>query len=457
MDDVHKNDPIINAELYSSAPAWNPQIRNLVILGFAALLLVLAFVFRTVLPLALTTVVIAYLLHPVTNFFTTYVTRGRRGWAVLLTFVLIIVIILLLLFILIPPLIEQSVNGIASLINIITTLITEPIIFDESNALITDSVTAEPIAITEYISTLLRDQGFNTVDEWLMSVSQDLTLDRETIQQIFNVSGNITSNLLGSIFSLAGTAVGTLFSGLFFVTILAMLLGGGNRLTETVINSAPDGYHKDMRKLLVSLGDVWNDYVRGNFILGSIMGVAMWIFATLLGLPNPLFLAFVAFSMEFVPNIGPTITMAIAAVLALANGSTTFTEMNHLTVAIIVIVVWVVMQQIEAIVLVPRIVGESLKLHPIIVILAVIWGGSFGGIIGIIIAPPLVASIRVILHYIYGRLTGRTSFSEESVRVVERVNDLIEEAEILDQIMEETGKAIDGLAVADTPIDEEPS
>ncbi|MEL6151960.1 MAG: hypothetical protein AAFR56_20185, partial [Chloroflexota bacterium] len=54
--------------------------------------------------------------------------------------------------------------------------------------------------------------------------------------------------------------------------------------------------------------------------------------------------------------------------------------------------------------------GDSLRLHPIIVILAVLWGAAIGGVVGIIIAGPIVATLRLVLQYIYGRLTGRPAF-----------------------------------------------
>lgn len=54
--------------------------------------------------------------------------------------------------------------------------------------------------------------------------------------------------------------------------------------------------------------------------------------------------------------------------------------------------------------------GRSLHLHPVIVIAAIIWGASFGGIIGVIIAAPIIATLRILGQYIYGRLTGRAAF-----------------------------------------------
>ncbi|MEO1289450.1 MAG: AI-2E family transporter, partial [Chloroflexota bacterium] len=378
--------------------------------GFALLLVILGVVFWSVIPFALTTVVIAYLLDPLVDTFDR-MTGHRRGWSILLTFVFIIMVVALVLAFIVPPLIEQTISATQSLYNSAVTLVTEPY---EALPIITDPETEEVIALSDYISILLQEQGFTTVNEWIIETGRNLNLDRDTILQFLNIGGDVTTSILGSIFGLAGSALGFVFSSLFFITILAQLLNDGDAITDVLIRIVPDGYHDDARQLMRDLGGVWNAYVRGNFVLGLIMGFAMWILATVLGLPNPLFLAFIAFAVEFIPNIGPLIAMTVAVALALVGGSATFPNANPLIIAAIVAVIWMIMQQLESVVLVPRIVGESLQLHPSVVILSVIWGGSLGGLIGIIIAPPLVASIRIILQYIYGRLTGRPAFMTHS-------------------------------------------
>ncbi|GAB5492952.1 MAG: AI-2E family transporter [Phototrophicaceae bacterium] len=394
---------------HSTAPAWDERTSLFIGIGFAILLVVLGVLFWSIIPFALATSVIAYLMFPITGFVEKHITRGRRGIAIALTFLMIIVLIVLVFVMLLPPLIEQSISSIISLYNGLIQLITTPY---TDIPIFRDPETEEIIALTDYISNILREQGFTTVNEWIVSTSRNVNLDRETIMQIFNISGDVTTSIVGSVFTIAGSALGILFSSLFFISILAMLLAGGDSIAKTLVNVAPDGYQDDTKRLLGDLGGVWDGYVRGNFTLGLIMGFAMWLIAIVFGLPNPLFLAFVAFSMEFIPNIGPTISMIAVVAVALISGSSTFAGLNNVTIAGLIVVIWIIMQQLEAIILVPRIVGENLRLHPVIVVMSVIWGAGFGGLVGVIIAPPLVASIRIILQYIYGRLTNRPAFVE---------------------------------------------
>jgi len=114
--------------------------------------------------------------------------------------------------------------------------------------------------------------------------------------------------------------------------------------------------------------------------------------------------------MEFVPNVGPVMSWSVLVSLAVGGGSSNFPELSRLWVGLLAAGYGLLLLQLEGLFLVPRILGNSLSLHPVLVILAVLWGAAVGGIIGVVIAPPLVASIRVVLHYIYGRLTNRTAF-----------------------------------------------
>lgn len=411
MSNIPENTPTPEPDVYSTAPPWDDRTSAVIAIGFAGLLVVLGVTFWPIIPFGLSTAIIAYLLTPATNSLQKYLTFGRRGWAVLFTFVLIFIVITVVIVAIVPPLIEQTISGIASMWDTSVNFVREPVFLEADEPLLTDPTTGEAIAIWDYINILLREQGFDTVNEWLVATSQDITLNQETIQQFFSVGGGLTTGVLGSVYSIAGSTISLLLSALFFITILGSLLAGGPTIMQNMIAMVPDGYDHDARRLLADLGGVWDGYIRGNITLGLVMGFAMWLIAVVLGLPTPLFLASVAFATEFIPNIGPMIALVIAATVALAGGSSTFVAMNHLAVTGIVALAWFVMQQLEALVLVPRIVGSNLKLHPVIVILSVIWGGSIGGLAGVIVAPPLVASTRIIIHYIYGRLTGRTAFS----------------------------------------------
>lgn len=403
----------ITSGSHSTAPPWDVQTMPIVAVAFGLLVIALVFVVRTIIPFMLTVMVFSYLLTPIVDLFDRWITRGKRGLAVLLTYLLIVVVILTVLLMIFPPLISQTISGIVSVWETVTGLVREPIMLTEETAMLANPETGAPVSILDFINLQLEEQGFGSIDEFLTS-PEAISIERETLNQFFTVGGGLTSSLLGSVFTIAGSTIAILLNFVFFVTATSFLLSNGRSMLSNVINVVPDGYQGDVRRLLVELGGVWHAYVRGNITLGVIMGGVMYVIAIVFGLPNPLFLGLVAGLVELIPNIGPTIALIVAVTLTLVSGSTTFPELNPLVVAGLVTVIWMVMQNIESTVLVPRIVGGNLKLHPVVVILAIIWGGSFGGLLGVVIAPPLIASARIILHYLYGRLTGRTSFDDSS-------------------------------------------
>ena len=140
-------------------------------------------------PFALATSIVAYLLNPITNFFDKRVTFGRRGWSILLTFLLIVVVVFLVFVMIVPPLVEQSINSIQQLYNEQVVLVTEPY---EPIPVIRHPDTDELIALSDYINILLEQQGFEVSQEWFLEMGRTLNIDRDTIMQIFNIGGNVT-------------------------------------------------------------------------------------------------------------------------------------------------------------------------------------------------------------------------------------------------------------------------
>jgi predicted PurR-regulated permease PerM len=188
------------------------------------------------------------------------------------------------------------------------------------------------------------------------------------------------------------------------------LMRDGHTFVHRLVEFTPTTYRNDVRRILYELAQVWSAYLHGQIILGLVMGTVVFTVATLLGVPNPFILGTLSGLLEFIPNIGPALALIPAALLALSSQSSTLPFLSGLPFAIVVIVVWTALQNIEAIFLVPRIVGGRLNLHPFIVIIAIIGGASLVGALGIILAAPMVASARVLLQYIYGKLTDQNMF-----------------------------------------------
>jgi predicted PurR-regulated permease PerM len=149
--------------------------------------------------------------------------------------------------------------------------------------------------------------------------------------------------------------------------------------------------------------DAWNEiesrlglWVRGQLTLMATIGVATGIAYSLIGLPAALLLALIAALMEVVPIVGPL----LGAVPAVLIATTISTE-----TALITLGVYLLLQIIEGNVLVPIVMRNSVGLSPFLVLLSLLVGGTAGGILGAIVAVPIVAGITVVLERLQDRDT----------------------------------------------------
>lgn len=147
--------------------------------------------------------------------------------------------------------------------------------------------------------------------------------------------------------------------------------------------------------------DAWNEiesrlglWVRGQLVLMATIGVATGIAYTVIGLPAALLLALIAALMEVIPIVGPL----LGAIPAFLVATTISTEVALLTMGI-----YLLLQIIEGNVLVPIVMRNSVGLSPFLVLLSLLLGGTAGGILGAIVAVPIVAGITVVLERLQDR------------------------------------------------------
>jgi predicted PurR-regulated permease PerM len=221
------------------------------------------------------------------------------------------------------------------------------------------------------------------------------------------------------VLSLADSAPGFLGGALSFViavffslAMLFYLMRDGPRFAAYMVGAVPESYQGDARLLLHELGLIWNAYLRGQILLCLAVGMATYVAALILGLPQPLLLALVAGFLEFIPNLGPALAQIPALLFALTTDSATLPGLTAgLPYAAVVSVAYMSIQQLEAMFLVPRILGHSLDLHPFVVLVAILIGASLGGVLGIVLAAPSVATLRLLGRYLRGKLLDEELFA----------------------------------------------
>ncbi|MGB7338624.1 MAG: AI-2E family transporter [Phototrophicaceae bacterium] len=393
------------------SPEWSLHTkRTVALIGFLFFVAMVWFI-RGILPIVIVSVLIAFILNPIVTVLTRRVLiapnndGARRGIAALITFLMAVITIIILFLVIIPDLVDEIASFgrqiptfVQQFETEIETFLEQPITFGDE----TFQIEGEPFIPLDRIEEIT---GSRDISALLLLDQIDLTAAAETFI-------GSARNLSGPAFSFVGGAFNTLINMIFLVMMTFYLLKDGGNFIKMTIKIAPEAYQADATRLFEELGHVWNAYLRGQLILSFVMGSSVYIAATLLGLPNAAILGLLAGVLEFIPNLGPLIALIPAALLALISQSTTIPALSGVSFMFTVIFVWTMLQNIEAVVLVPRIMGDSLDLHPFIVILAVLGGAALGGALGIILAAPFVASGRVITYYVYGKLTDTEPFRE---------------------------------------------
>ncbi len=210
--------------------------------------------------------------------------------------------------------------------------------------------------------------------------------------------------------------LGRVFSGLFAfsLTILCSiyLCYGIEGYLKSLSNLLPTVHRPELTELGRRLRDIWNDYFRGQLNLGIIIGLLTWITGTLIGLPGAFALGVIAGVLEILPGIGPFLAAVPAVIMALVQGSDVL-SVSNLTFMLIVLAQYIIIQQLENNLIVPKILGEAVELDPLVVMVGVIVGAGVGGILGALIAAPTIASWRTIILYTYAKILGEDPFPPE--------------------------------------------
>jgi predicted PurR-regulated permease PerM len=210
-----------------------------------------------------------------------------------------------------------------------------------------------------------------------------------------------------SLLPVARTIAGTLTSvfGFLIVPVWAFyILKDRERLVASFDRALPAAWREDTWAILRIVNRVFGRWLRGQLILGVVVGVATFLGLLVLGyvvddrfLQFGILLAVVAGLFELLPIIGPILSAIPAILIALTISP---------TAVLAVIVLYTLVQQVENNVLVPKIQGDAIELHPSVVIFALVIGGAIGGLLGAIFSLPVTAAARDVYRYAFRRLSG---------------------------------------------------
>ncbi|GLY14680.1 AI-2E family transporter [Kineosporia rhizophila] len=207
--------------------------------------------------------------------------------------------------------------------------------------------------------------------------------------------GSGGSEIVSGALEVTNTA-GHVLTGIFIVLFATyFFLSGGDRMWAWVVSLFPAATREKVRGSGVRAWATLTAYVRATVIVAIVDGVGVGIGAALLGVPLAFPLGMVVFFGAFVPIVGALVSGAAAVLVALVAGG--FWD------AVIMLAIVIGVQQLEAHVLQPFLLGRAVRVHPLAVIMAIAAGVLLAGIVGALFAVPLVAVVNVIGEYLAGR------------------------------------------------------
>ncbi len=362
-----------------ASPAESPRFTSIsprvaLLIGAVIVVGVLLWMARDAVRPFVVGLLVVYLLDPPVRWL---VRRGvRRTFAILLVYVVTVVLIVEFLNLTLAPLINEIVSFVRDLPALAQQLQAQvdrlPEIYDRF---------AIPDAVREWIDSMIASIG----------------------QGGAGGAPAFDPSALLPILTGATSIVGGLFGYILLPVWVFYILKDRVSLTQQFDRSLPTAWRFDTWAILRIVRRLFGQWVRAQLVLGVTVGIFTFIGLIVLSrVVDPVFgryavlLSVTAGILELLPIIGPIISAVPAVLLAATAG---------LEPVIAALILYTLVQQVENNVLVPKIQGDAIEMHPALVMFAIVIGGALGGLLGAILALPVAAALRDVTRYLFRRLS----------------------------------------------------
>jgi predicted PurR-regulated permease PerM len=230
---------------------------------------------------------------------------------------------------------------------------------------------------------------------------------------VLSLKDQLVAGAAGWSSAIASTALstgGSIASGAFDF-VLAMVIGffalvDLPRLTREIYGLAPASWRDDIAHFAITLTRVLGGWLKGTMIQSTVVASIAAIGLMIVGLPYALALGVLAGLLNIVPYIGPAIALLLAAAAGLFISP---------AAAVWAVIAVVVAQQVDALYLAPRILGKQVDLHPLLVVFAFLTGAALFGVVGMVLAVPVLAVAKAMFVFWYEKDTSRRITTEDGV------------------------------------------
>ncbi|TPR40844.1 AI-2E family transporter [Apilactobacillus micheneri] len=306
--------------------------------------------------------VLFYMLNPVVNLLMK-IHIGKRNMSRLMAIILVFVLLGLLIFYTTYSLMPRIITQVTNLFNNLPSLAN-----DTTNYL-------KGYSHKGFMKNVYLSDYVNKFQSYIYSYAQKF------------LSG-LTSSI-GSVISMAASTVVVLIT---VPVMLFYMLKDGHKLLPGIAKVLPPKRRDNTIDLLTKMSNTISNYIGGQMIECLFVGVFTSIGYILIGQKYALLLGCFAGICNIIPYVGPYIGIMPSLFVSLSE---------DITKVIAVVIVVLIVQQIDGNLVYPNVIGKSLNIHPLTIIIILLAAGNISGLLGMILAIPLYAVVKVIVQYVY--------------------------------------------------------
>lgn len=346
---VAKNAPIIVYEIMEKVK-WVMKVTKPIVLGF----------------------VFAYLFNPIVNFFEEQYNKVKirkkplkkcRGLAVFTTVFIVFLFVVGIISLLVFSVTDQL--RVANFDDLLVLADSYKHYFDNFYNSVTDKLTNLNIQSDEIANYI------NTATTYILNTLQAMVISMAT--SVTNISSYLTTFIFSFIISI------------YFLIDGALIKDYIRKVGNAILN---DKWNNKVRTFITDADNVFSGYVRGQLMDALVMMVAISITLSIIGVKFGLIIGILAGIGNLIPYCGPFVAYVTTIFVCLLNGQ--YKELAIACIALLII------QTIDGNVIAPKLLSNSIEIHPVLVIIFLIFGNAIGGLLGMLLAVPVGALIKLL-------------------------------------------------------------
>jgi len=366
----------------SDSPRWSAITKLTVSLTIIVLLGAFIIHFKSLFGPVLFSFIVAYVLHPVVSFVTR---KTPLTWKITVNILYLVVVAILLGLL--------TLGGVG--------------LFQQIQNLV-EFIQQNVDRLPEYIATISAfkfELGPIKLDlslfDWGEIGNQVLSIVEPALGEIGSVVGSLASG--------AAATVGWIIF-IIIVSYFFLLESGG--LRDRIIQVNIPVYAEDIRRMGTRLSEIWNAFLRGQIIIFFLTSIVYLVFLSIMGVRYALVLALITGFANFIPYVGPAINWVVLGLVTYFQAGN-YLGLSPFAYMAVVILVAVLIDQVFNNLINPRVMASALKVHPAFVLIAALLAANLIGVIGVIIAAPLLATVTLVGTYIVRKMLDRDPWIPE--------------------------------------------